>query len=185
MVFWDWAGPRDGGEGIHPGEEQLCWLRVQEPGSWLGLWLTSRARSSICKVQGWTSQWRERPLPGSNAICDPSLCEPVLAWAGFLRWFFLPSFMIESERASLLSQWYLKGGWFHVAQLMGDLRSRGKNLGLALVNCIASWGQGSKRERVQLKYAVIEQTHAVGDNENVLSYSVIMKRMVSLGLPAT
>ena len=68
---------------------------------------------------------------------------------------------------------------------MGDLRSRGKNLGLALVNCTASRGQGSERERVRLKYAVIEQTHAVGDNENILSYSVIMKRMVSLGLPAT
>lgn len=68
---------------------------------------------------------------------------------------------------------------------MGDLRSRGKNLGLALVNRTASWGQGSERERMRLKYAVIEQTHAVGDNENILSYSVIMKRMVSLGLPAT
>lgn len=68
---------------------------------------------------------------------------------------------------------------------MGDLRSRGKNLELALVNRIASWGRGSERERVWLKYAVIEQTHAVGDNENILSYSVIMKRMVSLGLPTT
>ena len=48
---------------------------------------------------------------------------------------------------------------------MGDLRSRGKNLELALVNRIASWGRGSERERVRLKYAVIEQTHAVGDNE--------------------
>lgn len=57
-------------------------------------------RSFIYEVHGWTGQWRERLLPSppvSNAICDPSLHELILAWASFPRWFFLPSFMMERE----------------------------------------------------------------------------------------
>ena len=125
VVFWDWAGPRDGDEGIHPGEEQLCWLRVQEPGSWLGLWLTSRANPPSVKsrVEPASGGKGYCQAPGSNSVCDSSLREPLLAWAVFLRWFFLPSFMIERasehpssvsdtqrENSSVLHSWWVTLG---------------------------------------------------------------------------
>lgn len=45
-------------------------------------------------------------------------------------------------------------------------------------------GRGG-REKVWFKYAGMEGRHVVGDNENILSYSVIMKRTALLVLPAT
>lgn len=35
-----------------------------------------------------------------------------------------------------------------------------------------------------MKYIAREWVHAADDNENILSYSLIMRRMVSLGPPA-
>lgn len=92
--------------------------------------LKSRARSFIYEVHGWTSQWRERLLPSlpvSNAICDPSLHELILAWASFPRWFFLPSFMMERDSK-------------HPSSVTGTQKENGS----MLHSCWGTWGVGVK-----------------------------------------
>lgn len=71
---------------------------------------------------------------------------------------------------------------------LSDLKPQQADIDLALVGGSGSsvWSVGGWRGRVHLTWAVARGMHSASDgNENVLSYSVIMKRTVWLVLPAT